>query len=189
MARVNEVHIKGVPAIAQHNSSTCWFASFQMVYQWKGRNRAEVKKRISSAQTNQQRDAEPPIADFGYMSAHGIGKADLVPCAKALRMEWGGGESKKIGIAALLYVLDTCGPIWIAGRWNSGNHVIVLTGARRSKTDMVIYRNPWTQYGGGKENNKPLRWLNDGRGPWKQWLGSIMHCGRYRKRKFSDYED
>jgi hypothetical protein len=130
MATIDEVHVKGVEPIVQHNSSVCWLASFQMLYRWKGWPRAEVEKKIRSKQTDSQKRAEPPIADFDYMSVHGIGSQDLLPCGRALGLEWGGGEDD-IKITPLLYVLDTCGPLWLAGKWNGSNHVIVLIGAKR----------------------------------------------------------
>ncbi len=186
---IDEVRVKGVKPIVQRRSSTCWYACYQMLYKWKGIGVSEVEDRIKKSQTDEQKDADPPIADFDYMCDHGIGTSDLKPVARALKLEWGGGGGKDTTISALLYALDKFGPIWIAGAWHGHSHVILLIGAKRGKVPMVNFLNPWLQYGGKQEIQRPLSWLNKGRGTWRNAVGSIVHGPQRKQVKHKDYFD
>ena len=189
MAKIDEVRVKGVKPIVQQKSSTCWYASFQMLYRWKGRSVKDVEKRIRRHQSQSQKNAKPPIADFDYMYSHGIGTADVKPCARALGLDWVGGSSGDIPIAGLLYGLDKFGPIWITGKWNNASHAIVLVGAKRAKMPMIYFLNPWLQFGGNQEIERPITWLNRGRGHWKNVVGSIIRWQARKSAKIEDYMD
>jgi hypothetical protein len=54
---------------------------------------------------------------------------------------------------------------------------------------MVYFLNPWMQFGGGQEIERPITWLNCGRGPWKFVVGSIMRWGARKSADIKDYMD
>ena len=116
----------------------------------------------------------PRYANPHQMILAGLGRKDLLPAAKTLKLKWGAGGHLRI--ETLANGLKKFGPVWAAGNWNQAFHVILLVGAVVSKKmPMVIYINPWTQYGGSQELTKTLKWFNEGRGHWKNVNGSLIH--------------
>ena len=87
MAKINVVHVKGVRPIIQRYSTTGWYASLMMLHQWKGLSGKIIETKIREHQTQDQKDAAPPIVDFDYMHSHGIGTLDVKPCAQALGLD------------------------------------------------------------------------------------------------------
>ena len=188
MSTIRKVLHKNVTPITQNYSTTCWYASLQMIYNWSGKSKASVKPRIVKSQTKVQRDSSPPVADFQHMFNNGIGKRDLVPVARALGLEWGGGDNTTFDIQPLLYVLHNYGPIWVAGSWHQSPHVIVVIGAKAAKVPMIWYLNPWSVHGGMDPIETQLNWLNKGRGTWKNWHASHMfNKFAGKKRPMSDF--
>ena len=176
---MTEVRVsRKVKPIVQPTSTTCWLASFQMLYQWKGKGKHEVFKKLDDTETYGEPAAPgwppPRYANPHQMILDGIGRKDLLPAAKTLKLKWGAGGHLRI--ETLANGLKKFGPVWAAGNWNQAFHVILLVGAVVSKKmPMVIYINPWTQYGGSQKLTKPLKWFNEGRGHWKNVNGSLIH--------------
>jgi hypothetical protein len=71
--------------------------------------------------------------------------------------------------------LRTKGPIWIAGDWGLGNHVIVITGCEPA-TGKIRFINPYQNLG-GTDSPGTISWLNDREkngNLWKSCDASIM---------------
>lgn len=152
-----------VTVISQATSAECWLASYQMMYVWKNKPKADVYSKLDAAE-----DCWPD-----YWKKEGIGTEDLLPAAKALGLTWGGGG--KLDIEVLANYLKK-GPIWAAGAWNSYDHVIVLTGCDDSGAQpTVTYVNPYTSSDGKNIYTRTLYWFNEGLGKWSG------HAGQYQR--------
>ncbi len=153
-----------VTPIVQDFATTCWLACFQMLYQWKNKDKNKVWDLLDNS--------PGPYANPWQMYYDGIGSTDLLPAAKALSLRWGGGG--ELDIELLAKHLKSVGPVWAAGCWNSQSHIILLTGAD-TDTNEVFYLNPWRDHGGEQEQKKSMYWFNEGRGHWLGVNGSFMY--------------
>lgn len=155
--------------IQQVNSSTCWLASCQVLYKWKGLPVGDVEKKL--------RDSDDDRVDFDLWFRAGIDHDDAVPLAKALGFSWGAGGA--LDLDDIVKGMQTFGPMIAIGTWNTSSHVIVVAGAEQvtdHKYDNVaklMVLNPW--FGCPPVEERNLYWFNGGLGHWKGVNGQYIH--------------
>jgi hypothetical protein len=155
--------------IQQINPSTCWLASCQMLYQWKGLDVGDVEKNLKNSDDDR--------VDWDTWYRAGLDHDDTVPLAKALGFKWGAGG--ELTLKQIADAIQRFGPLLAIGAWNTNSHVIVVAGLdvpSDSKYDSVskIYvLNPWFNSDNPEERN--LFWFNGGLGHWKGINGQYMH--------------
>src|SRR5262249_13303443 len=103
--------------IPQPNSSTCWLACLQMLYEWKGLSRHEPLQK-PNADTNIYPD---------YWVSNGIAPDNCLTIARCLGLGCAGDGDADIEVLAR--ALKSHGPYWVAGEWKKGSaHVKVVIG-------------------------------------------------------------
>jgi hypothetical protein len=155
-----------VKRIQQRTEATCWLAACQMLFRWKRKSVLEVEKLL--------RKSTDDRVDFDYWCESGIGTEDLVPLAKALGLNFGGGGT--VSASLLAQTVEKCGPILIVGEWSSSSHVVVLAEIEEGESsDSALIRiaNPW--FGCDEREERNMYWLNKGMGQWKSVNGQYIH--------------
>jgi hypothetical protein len=160
-----------VKRIQQPNTSSCWFAACQMLFQWKGKPVDDVKRLLVEAEKSDSR------VDFDYWYESGIGHSDTVPLAKGLGLKWGAGG--ELSLSQIQDAVKNWGPLLAVGAWNTHSHVIVVWGAEQvadAKYESVAklwVANPW--FGSPDKEERNMYWFNGGLGHWKGINGQYMH--------------
>src|SRR5580658_7891384 len=95
--------------IQQISSSTCWLASCQMLYKWKGLPAGDVEKKLRASKDDR--------VDFDLWYRSGIDHADAVPLAKALGFGWGAGG--ELTLDQITHGMRIFGPMIAIGTWNT----------------------------------------------------------------------
>ncbi|MEI8375881.1 MAG: papain-like cysteine protease family protein [Planctomycetota bacterium] len=155
--------------IEQINPSTCWLASCQVLYKWKGLPAGDIEKNL--------RKSDDARVDFDLWYKFGIDHGDAVPMAKALGFRWGAGG--ELTLDQLTNAVRNFGPMIAIGAWNTNSHVIVVSGVEQvtdHKYDSVakiFILNPWFISPDPEEKN--LYWFNGGLGHWKGVNGQYIH--------------
>ena len=122
---------RDVPAIGQHNTQTCWVASYQMAYAWKNpklsvaKAKAEARAKLDDAGLNTNRDLVP---------------GDFEKAAIAVGL-WGIATSDMQDMERLVWCLSRS-PVWCAGEFSGGPHAIVVTGIRLPQGRLFV-NDPW----------------------------------------------
>jgi len=155
--------------IEQINSSTCWLASCQMLYKWKGLPAGDVEKKLRASSDDR--------VDFDLWYRSGIDHGDAVPLAKALGFSWGAGG--ELTIEQITHGMLTFGPMIAIGTWNTSSHVIVVAGVEQvqdhtyDNVAKLMVLNPW--FGSSDPEERNLYWFNGGLGHWKGVNGQYIH--------------
>jgi hypothetical protein len=133
-----------------------------MLYAWKkGKDKSDVKKLLKEADG----------VDFEAALRRGLYGKEFGPCAAALRLWVSPGH--EFEPEELADMIDTYGPIWVAGEWNAAKHVIVVVGAE-ADSDLITLIDPWLDVGGAEELERPITWFNRGRGSYLGVNGSVQ---------------
>jgi hypothetical protein len=123
--------IPDVPLIPQQNDMACWYASAQMVIQWR-------RNRTQSSEAAHPDPSEVPALQREFAAAHGLPWAQTELFARRL------GLVPVMSFmtpspAAIEGLLMRHGPLWFQGLFPSG-HAVVITGV--SEVDLSI-NDPW----------------------------------------------
>ena len=151
-----------VTPINQPTSSTCWYVCLQMLYNWKGKNPAEIKQKL---------DADPQIfADYWF--TNGVAPYNCLQIARCLGLQAAGDGDIDAGVLA--NALRVHGPYWCAGSWKKGTaHVIVVTGCNPESNE-IRYINPWMNLD-LSDSLETVDFLNRRGDEWKSTFGSLMY--------------
>jgi len=128
--------------MGQKTVKQCWYASYKMIYWYKGKNIDSIKGKVSSE------------IDFDDAMANGLLDTDFSKVATALGMQkWSGVEYKKPhgtfdvgltdGTEAFLELLEK-GPLWVSRFISTGSYHITV--ARKYDDDgkgYIHYNNPF----------------------------------------------
>jgi len=162
--------VKVAPAVKPDNQPTkaaCWYSCFRMLFQWKidkGDSSKDPDKILSML------DRSPNLFPYDMYATEGIRVQDCREAARYLGLRCGGGP---ISGEALSDLLKTRGPLWIAGNWGSGSHVIVVTGYN-DDNGQIRYVNPYNNVT-LKDSSGGLDWLNQRTDVWINCEASVMY--------------
>jgi peptidoglycan hydrolase-like protein with peptidoglycan-binding domain len=152
--------VQGVPLIPQDKTMACWYASAQMVIQWR-------RSRLQMTETNYRDPREVPWAVQTYRGNNGLLWQDMVRYAMMLGLK--SVPQMTPSPQALSDWLSKYGPIWAAGQkvtsTNRYGHVFVITGFRE---DQLYIHDP------EPVNEGSRRWVGF------DWLVSLLEWGADR---------
>jgi hypothetical protein len=157
-----------VKPLSQPTAAACWYSCLRMLFTWKRDNGDKSKDPDSILE---KMNASPNLWPYDMKDSWGIDASECRETARYLGLT-ATGDGDLDG-SAIEEVLKTKGPIWVAGNWGSGNHVIVVTACEAS-TGKIRYINPYQNHG-ATDSAGTLSWLN-GRGSlWKNCDASVMY--------------
>jgi hypothetical protein len=134
--------IPDVPLIPQDNSMACWYASAQMLIQWRRRRTRSTEAAFSDP-------AEAPPAVRLHQANNSLPKNSVVTFAKLLGLQPVPYMTPTDD--AICQWLQLYGPIWTAGKYVTANgsfgHAVVITGI--SPQGLCI-NDPWPVNVGSK---------------------------------------
>lgn len=154
----------------QNSRAACWYFCLRMMFQWKkdgGDTTKDPEKIIELMAKSAQLFPEL------MRDSWGIAPDECRETARCLGLTATGDGDIDAGV--LENTLRTKGPIWIAGDWGQGNHVIVVTGCEAS-SGKIRYINPWQNLS-LSDSPGTISWLNDRErngNLWKSCDASIM---------------
>lgn len=122
----------------QPTAATCWWASYAMVYHWKGLSDDLIKSKIKKAGF-----------DFDDYWAKGLPRTDYRKVGACLGMTgFRGGYISNLAddFKSFVFVLKAYGPLWCAFA-NPSPHAVVVTGVD-SNLNQIHIINPWNRGGG-----------------------------------------
>jgi hypothetical protein len=139
-----EVSLGNLKPRAQVLASTCWLTCYQMLYEWKGADRTTIEGKIKGAGV-----------DWDEAVKTGLKNKDDKKSGDALGLScwassdgWNAREFKN-------FIKSGSGPIWVAGKWQTTGHVVVVIGA---SDDHVKFIDPWWQ---GNPEAEIKTWASD----------------------------
>ena len=119
----------------QFTATTCWFASYRMLYSWKHADEKTIPNKITGAGL-----------DFKAMTVRGIFPEELVKAGTAL------GMAGRAASAVRDYDLDTWsarltafGPHWVATQKVGIGHAIVVYGVDKEMKQLHVY-DPYNRF-------------------------------------------
>ncbi|MBM4040769.1 MAG: hypothetical protein FJ290_19875 [Planctomycetes bacterium] len=104
-----------VPKYSQHNSRCCWYASYKMLYGWKGKSVGSVRTKLEKV---------------GIYPNDALYEDQWEKAAAALGLS-GMKVSHLKDVENVAWCLSKCGPIWTAGNFmekTSAPHAVVISG-------------------------------------------------------------
>ncbi|HTK38845.1 MAG TPA: papain-like cysteine protease family protein [Pyrinomonadaceae bacterium] len=154
----------------QNTKAACWYFCLRMMFQWK-RDAGDINK--DPEKILELMDKSARLYPYEMRDKWGIAPDECRETARTLGLTaTGDGE---IDAGVLEDTLKTKGPIWIAGDWGLGNHVIVITGCEPA-TGKIRFINPYQNLG-GTDSPGTISWLNDREkngNLWKSCDASVM---------------
>ncbi len=157
-----------VEAECQSTGAACWYSGLRMLFKWKY---AKGDKSKDCSTILSTLDESPVLYPYEMKDKWGIdvGECRLVARMLGLRAT-GDGE---LDAGAMAEVLKTHGPVWVAGNWGRGNHVIVVTACDPDGGRLRVV-NPYQNYG-GTDQPMSIAELNKRGDLWKQCDASVMY--------------
>jgi hypothetical protein len=156
--------VPNVPLIPQSLNMACWYASAQMVIQWR-------REKTQSCEQGIIDPSEDPPSVAIYRANNGLSDTQILNLAKSLGLEVVPPECPTPEIIERW--LAHYGPLWT----NGSTHITVIAGIDLSQSKLFIH-NPWP-VGVGKKEWKDLSWL-DGNDPDSldpnTNAGVFLHC-------------
>jgi ABC-type bacteriocin/lantibiotic exporter with double-glycine peptidase domain len=131
---VQTYSIPDVPLVTQSKNMACWYASAQMLVQWR-------RSRLRQSERNHPDPSEVPALQAEFLSNDGLPTKKILELAKSLGLRDVAPSTPSPGAIASL--LKQCGPLWFAGLHPSG-HVVVITGIT---ADDIEVNDPWPTHG------------------------------------------
>lgn len=156
-----------VTPLTQPTRAACWYSCFRMLFQWKY---DQGEKSKDPDKILQMLDKSPNLYPYMMKDSWGIDASECREAARYLGLQASGdGE---IDGKALEETLKKRGPLWVAGNWGSGNHVIVVTACEAS-SGKIRFINPFMNHA-ATDSPGTLSWLNDRGKLWKNCDASVM---------------
>ena len=138
----NISHNVPTQGMGQATFQQCWYASYKMIYTFKGLNTNSIKDKLSS------------VINFSDALKNGLLDNDFEKCAKALGLSyWSGSKFNgergmfDVGIsdgAEKMHDLLRNGPLWVCRKANKNSfHITVLKGYTDTSKGHFIVNNPY----------------------------------------------
>lgn len=157
-----------VKPVNQPTKASCWYACFRVLFQWK-QDKGDTSK--DPDKILEMMDKSPNLYPYMMKDSWGIDAGECRETARYLGLKAAGdGE---IDASVLAEVIKTHGPVWVAGNWGSGSHVIVVTSVD-PEDGRIRYINPY-QNVGLKDSAGTVSWLNERGSTWKNCDASVMY--------------
>ena len=122
--------IPDVPLIPQSKDMACWYASAQMLIEWR-------RSRSLSCEMAHPDPSEVPVLQQKFLANDGLPPSQVNDLAKELGLQEVPPQTPSPGYIASM--LQTYGPLWFAGLVPSG-HVMVITGIAANQ---IHINDPW----------------------------------------------
>jgi len=140
-----------------------------MLFEWKS-EKGDKSKSANSILADM--DESPDLYPY-YMQTAGISSGECRTTARMLGLGCS-GDTKIIDAKVLKNMLQTHGPLWIAGKFSKAHsHVIVVTGCD-PETGNIRHINPWNNYT-LEEGPQTIGWLQERGSPWTDCDASVMY--------------
>ena len=152
---------------AQATKASCWYSCMKMLFWWKY-DKGETSKHPSKIL--EMMDKSPMLYPWEMRDKWGI---DAGECRETARML--GLQATGDGDLDGYYIGETLkkrGPIWVAGDWGRGNHVIVIIGSDGSGGHLRVI-NPYENNDGG-DSPMSVSDLNKRGTLWRNCDASVM---------------
>lgn len=148
-----------VPLIAQDQGMACWYASTQMLVQWR-------REKTQSSEMGRPDPSEVPSAVAQYKANNGLPFQDFIRYATLMGLTAVPGQSPTLDLIGTW--LSDYGPIWAAGYKQTSTsrygHVFVIVGVASGQ---LYIHDPEPVNVGGK------RWVSEG------WLDTLLEVASY----------
>jgi hypothetical protein len=157
----------GVRGESQTKASSCWYSCLRMLHWWKY-DKGDTSKHPSKILDKM--DQSPMLYPWAMKDEWGI---DVGECRETARML--GLQATGDGELDAFYIKETLkkrGPIWVAGNWGKGNHVIVIVGADEADGRLRVI-NPYYNPDGG-DSPMSVSELNKRGSLWRNCDASVM---------------
>ncbi len=151
---------------SQPKGTCCWLTCFEMMFEWKqdkgdkSKDPAKICDLIDRSETLWS----------DYLYSHGIAPYECREASRMLGM-MASGDTTVIDAENLMALLQSKGPVWIAGNWGRGSHVIVVTGC--DDTGRIVYIDPWENYS-LTPSQGTVGWLSKRSTSWTNCDASVM---------------
>ncbi|HMJ08162.1 MAG TPA: papain-like cysteine protease family protein [Pyrinomonadaceae bacterium] len=156
-----------VAAECQSTRAACWYSGLRMLFKWKA---AKGDKSKDANKILETMDQSPNLYPWEMRDSWGIDAGECRETARLLGLQaTGDGE---LDGDAIEDTLKKRGPIWVAGNWGRGNHVIVITACSGSDGRLRVI-NPYENYS-GSETSMTVAELNKRGSLWKNCDASVM---------------
>lgn len=151
----------------QTKAASCWYSGFRMLFKWKA---AKGDTSKDPDKILEMMDKSPKLYPWEMKDNWGI---DVTECREAARMlglqASGDGD---LDAQAIADALAKRGPIWIAGNWGRGNHVVVIVACDPDQQRVRVI-NPYQNFSGG-DTPMTIAELNNRGDLWKKCDASVM---------------
>ena len=131
----------------QSTAESCWYASYAILFDWKGTPRSSIRERIEKAGL-----------DYADYYRNGLPQEDFSKTRGALGLVgWRGSYIKEIAsdFQALYVLLKGYGPIWCAFSKPSA-HIVVIVGVDSIAGNIHIL-NPWNNSNGNNADSQYMK--------------------------------
>jgi Papain-like cysteine protease AvrRpt2 len=157
-----------VKPVNQNQSTNCWLACLEMMFQWKC-DRGDASK--DKSKICSLIDAKTPYWAKD-LENKGIAPYECADVARALGLQPTGAGNYTPEI--LHDIISKRGPVWVAGMWLEGmSHVVVVTACDPADGRTRII-NPWKNHD-LSDAPSTVSWLNARGNLWKSYEGSVMY--------------
>lgn len=163
--------VKVAPEVAaecQKSKAACWYSCLRMLFKWKNAKGDSTKKVDKILETL---DQSPRLYPWEMRDSWGIDANECREVARLLGLTaTGDGE---LDAGAMAEVLKKRGPVWVAGDWGRGSHVIVVTACDPDDGRIRII-NPYENWE-GSETPWTMTDLNKRGSLWRNCDASVMY--------------
>jgi hypothetical protein len=121
--------VPGMKLIPQKNTSSCWYASVQMVVMWK---RSTTKATLAGHPDASQ----VPQTVAWEVAANGLVNENVLRMAQLLGLR--SVPPQSLSLAKIEDLLKRYGPLWTNGQ----DHIVVIAGADAGSDKVLVY-DPW----------------------------------------------
>jgi hypothetical protein len=157
-----------VAAECQATRAACWYSGFRMLFKWKAAKGDTTK---DANKILEMMDKSPHLYPWEMKDHWGIDAGECRETARMLGLvATGDGE---LDASAFEEVLKKRGPVWVAGNWGRGSHVIVVTACDASAGRLRVI-NPFENFA-GTDSPMSISELNNRGTVWKNCDASVMY--------------
>jgi ABC-type bacteriocin/lantibiotic exporter with double-glycine peptidase domain len=138
--------VPGIHLIPQKKNMACWYASAQMLIQWK-------RHRINATLANHPDPSQSSVTHLWEVGNSGVTNPQIVELAQILGLRIIPPMTPTLGYIRKL--LETYGPLWTTGK----THIIVIGGVDEHNAKLLIF-DPWPPHKGRIEWRRFTHYVN-----------------------------